>query len=138
MDGANSWTQLWKVYLPLARPAIFTHVLLSFTWTWNDYFRALILVSDPAHQPRTLGLGAFSGRYLVRINFLAVAAILISLPVVALLPGIPAAVHPGHAVRRGQGVTSLVPRSRLDALAQLPEAQDAGLHLSSTCGPRAT
>ena len=84
IDGANSWTQLWRVYLPLARPAIFTLVLLSFTWTWNDYFLALILVSDPAHQPLTLGLGAFSGRYLVQTNFLAAAAILISLPVVAL------------------------------------------------------
>jgi raffinose/stachyose/melibiose transport system permease protein len=84
IDGANSWTQLWRVYLPLARPAIFTLVLLSFTWTWNDYFLALILVSDPAHQPLTLGLGAFSGRYLVQINFLAAAAILISIPVVLL------------------------------------------------------
>ena len=69
--------------LPLARPAIFTLVLLSFTWILNDYFLALILVSDPAHQPLTLGLGAFSGRYLLQINFLA-AAILISLPVVTL------------------------------------------------------
>lgn len=84
IDGANSWTALWRVYLPLARPAIFTLVLLSFTWTWNDYFLALIMVSDPAHQPLTLGLGAFSGRYLVQINLLSAAAILISLPVVVL------------------------------------------------------
>jgi raffinose/stachyose/melibiose transport system permease protein len=60
IDGANSRTQLLNVHLPLARPAIFTLVLLSFTWILNDYFLALILVSDPAHQPLTLGLGAFS------------------------------------------------------------------------------
>ena len=53
-------------------------MLLSFTWTWNDYFLALILVSDPAHQPLTLGLGAFSGRYLVQINLLSAAAVMIS------------------------------------------------------------
>jgi raffinose/stachyose/melibiose transport system permease protein len=53
-------------------------------WTWNDYFLALILVSDPAHQPLTLGLGAFSGRYLVHINLLSAAAIMISAPVVVL------------------------------------------------------
>jgi raffinose/stachyose/melibiose transport system permease protein len=84
MDGANMWTTLWRIYLPIAKPAVMTMVLLSFMWTWNDYFLSLILVSDPAHQPLTLGLGAFSGRYLVHINLLAAAAVLISLPVVGL------------------------------------------------------
>ncbi len=65
--------------LPAVGPtAVVTLVLLSFTWTWNDYFLALILVSDPAHQPLTLGLGAFSGRYLVQVNMLSAAAVLIS------------------------------------------------------------
>ena len=59
-------------------------MLLSFLWTWNDYFLALVLVSDPAHQPITLGLGAFSGRYLVQVNLLSAAAILVSLPVIVL------------------------------------------------------
>lgn len=84
VDGAGTLTALWRIYLPIARPAVFTFVLLSFMWTWNDYFLSLILVSDPAHQPMTLGLGAFSGRYLVHINLLAAAAVLISLPVVGL------------------------------------------------------
>ena len=84
IDGAGSWTRLWRIYLPISRPAIATFVVLSFMWTWNDYFLSLILVSDPAHQPLTLGLGAFSGRYLVQINLLAAAAVLISLPVVGL------------------------------------------------------
>ncbi|WP_327290219.1 carbohydrate ABC transporter permease [Streptomyces sp. NBC_01198] len=84
MDGANSWTSLWRIYLPIAKPAVMTLVLLSFMWTWNDYFLSLILVSDPAHQPLTLGLGAFSGRYMVHVNLLAAAAVIISLPVVIL------------------------------------------------------
>lgn len=62
--------------------AVLTLVLLSFLWTWNDY--VLVLVSDPAHQPITFGLGAFSGRYLVQINLLSVAAILVSLPAIVL------------------------------------------------------
>ncbi|MBO0830657.1 MAG: carbohydrate ABC transporter permease [Actinobacteria bacterium] len=84
MDGANSWAQLWRIYLPMARPALVTLLLLSFLWTWNDYFLALILVSDPAHQPITLGLGSFSGRYLVQLNLLSAAAIMIATPVVLL------------------------------------------------------
>ncbi|AQW56281.1 carbohydrate ABC transporter permease [Stenotrophomonas sp. NPDC087984] len=84
VDGAGTWTALWRIYLPISRPAIVTFVLLNFMWTWNDYFLSLILVSDPAHQPMTLGLGAFSGRYLVHVNLLAAAAVLISVPVVGL------------------------------------------------------
>jgi raffinose/stachyose/melibiose transport system permease protein len=84
IDGANSWSQLWRIYLPMARPQVITLVLLSFLWTWNDYFLALILVSDPSHEPLTLGLGAFSGRYLVHVNLLSAAAIMISAPVVVL------------------------------------------------------
>lgn len=84
MDGASSWTALWRIYLPIAKPAVLTLILLSFMWTWNDYFLSLILVSSPSHQPLTLGLGAFSGRYLVHVNLLAAAAVLISLPVVIL------------------------------------------------------
>jgi raffinose/stachyose/melibiose transport system permease protein len=84
MDGANSWTSLWRIYLPIAKPAVMTLILLNFMWTWNDYFLSLILVSDPAHQPLTLGLGAFSGRYTVHVNLLAAAAVMISLPVVGL------------------------------------------------------
>lgn len=84
MDGAGPWAQLWRIHLPIARPAVMTLVLLSFMWTWNDYFLSLVLVSDPAHQPLTLGLGHFSSRYMVQTNLLAAAAVLISLPIVVM------------------------------------------------------
>ena len=41
-------------------------------------------MSDPAHQPLTLGLGAFSSRTLVHTNLLSAAAVLISLPIVVM------------------------------------------------------
>ncbi|MFC9677977.1 carbohydrate ABC transporter permease [Streptomyces sp. NPDC056949] len=84
MDGAGSWTQLWRIHLPIARPAVITLVLLSFMWTWNDYFLSLIMVSDPGLQPMTLGLGAFSTRYGTQANLLSAGAVLISLPIVVL------------------------------------------------------
>jgi raffinose/stachyose/melibiose transport system permease protein len=84
IDGANSWAQLWRIYLPIAKPAIVTLVLLSFLWTWNDYFLALVLVSDPGHQPITLGLGTFTGQHSTQVNLLSAAAILVSLPIIVL------------------------------------------------------
>lgn len=84
LDGASSWTVLWRVLFPVGRPAIVTLVLLGFMWTWNDYFLALVLVSDPAKQPATLALGAFQGRFASQLNLIAAGAVLISLPVVVL------------------------------------------------------
>lgn len=83
-DGANSWRILWQVLVPVARPAILTMVILNFMWTWNDYFLALIFISQPDLQPVTLALGAFQGRYSTEFNLLAAAAIVICLPVVIL------------------------------------------------------
>ena len=61
IDGAGTWRVLWGILVPVSRPAILTLVLLNAMWTWNDYFVALIMISDPTKQPVTLALGAFQG-----------------------------------------------------------------------------
>lgn len=38
MDGANNFQILWKVYIPLAKPAIATVALLCAVSRWNGYF----------------------------------------------------------------------------------------------------
>jgi raffinose/stachyose/melibiose transport system permease protein len=84
LDGAGSWRTLWSVLVPVARPAILTLVLLNVMWTWNDYFVALIFISDPLKQPVTLALGAFQGRFSTEFNLMAAAAVIICLPVLIL------------------------------------------------------
>ncbi len=34
------------VILPLSRPALVTTAIFSFIWTWNDFFRQLVFLSD--------------------------------------------------------------------------------------------
>lgn len=47
VDGAGWLRIYWQVFLPLARPAVLTSFLLSFTWTWGDYLApSLLLNSD--------------------------------------------------------------------------------------------
>ncbi|WP_214414262.1 hypothetical protein [Sphaerisporangium fuscum] len=41
-------------------------------------------LTEGYQEPLTLGLGMFSGRYLVQVNLLAAAAVLMSLPIVGL------------------------------------------------------
>jgi putative aldouronate transport system permease protein len=51
MDGANDWQIFWKVYLPLAKPAIATVALLCAIARWNGYFWAMVLLNDENKIP---------------------------------------------------------------------------------------
>ena len=55
IDGASHLQILLKIMLPLARATVFTFMLLSFTWRWNDYFWPLIVTN--AKEMRTLPIG---------------------------------------------------------------------------------
>lgn len=84
LDGASSLRVLWSILVPLARPAIYTLTLLSFMWTWNDYFIALVFISDPAKQTAPVALGVFQGRFLVQVNYMAAACLIVAAPVLIL------------------------------------------------------
>ncbi|BCJ66029.1 carbohydrate ABC transporter permease [Polymorphospora rubra] len=46
IDGASSYGVFYHVILPLSRPALVTTAIFSFIWTWNDFFRQLVYLSD--------------------------------------------------------------------------------------------
>ena len=84
VDGASSWRILWRVLVPIGRPAILTMVLLVFMWTWNEFLLALVMISDQAHRTAPLGLSAFQSRYGVDIPGVSAAAVYVAAPVVVL------------------------------------------------------
>lgn len=84
LDGASSWGTLWRILVPVGRPAVITLVLLSFMWAWNDFFLALIMMSDPAMRPVTLGLSFFQGQHVTNVTLLSAAAVVICVPVIVL------------------------------------------------------
>jgi len=46
IDGASPFSVFRHVVLPLSRPALVTTAIFSFIWTWNDFFRQLVFLSD--------------------------------------------------------------------------------------------
>jgi multiple sugar transport system permease protein len=46
IDGASPYKIFQHVILPLSRPALVTTAIFSFIWTWNDFFRQLVYLSD--------------------------------------------------------------------------------------------
>ena len=84
LDGSSSWSTLWRVLLPLARPAVLTMTVLLFMWTWNEFLLALVMVSDEGLRTAPLGLSFFQGRNTSDLTLLAAGSVIVALPVVIL------------------------------------------------------
>ena len=83
IDGATSFGVLWRVLLPQAMPAVMTMSVLVFTYTWNEFLLALVLVSgSESHQTAPLGLSFFAGATRAGDpTKVAAAAVLVALPI---------------------------------------------------------
>jgi raffinose/stachyose/melibiose transport system permease protein len=84
LDGASSWFTLWRVLLPVARPAVLTMTVLLFMWTWNEFLLALVMVTDEGLRTAPLGLSFFQGRNESNLTLLAAGAVIVATPVVVL------------------------------------------------------
>jgi multiple sugar transport system permease protein len=84
VDGASVWMTYRKVILPLARPALAALAVLEFTFIYNDFFWALILMKDNNKRPITTALNKLSGGFFNNYNELAAAAFIVAVPTVFL------------------------------------------------------
>nr|WP_309084696.1 carbohydrate ABC transporter permease [Chelativorans sp.] len=84
VDGATPLQMLSMIVTPLVRPALAALGVLTFTFVWNEYFWALILVQSDQVKPVTLGLATLKGQYITAWNLVSAATIFVALPPVLL------------------------------------------------------
>ena len=84
IDGMSELGILWHIVLPLVRPALAAVAVLVFTFVWNDYFWALVLVQSDAVRPVTAGLQALRGMWLASWHLMSAGAIMAAIPPVLL------------------------------------------------------
>lgn len=84
IDGANELQLLWRIVLPLARPAIGTVVLLQFIMAWNAFMMPLILTSDDKMLNLQVAMAHFNTQF--SIDFRAIMAVgsIITIPVLVI------------------------------------------------------
>jgi multiple sugar transport system permease protein len=80
VDGASVWRQFWKIILPLCRPALAALATLEFTWIYNDFFWALVLMRTGEKRPIVAALSNLKGVFFVDNNLIAAGALLAALP----------------------------------------------------------
>ena len=59
IDGLADWKIIFRLLLPLSKPAIATNVILAFIWSWNNFLWPLIIIRDQEMQTLPLGLSRF-------------------------------------------------------------------------------
>jgi multiple sugar transport system permease protein len=80
VDGAGVWRQYWQVILPLTRPALGALATLEFTWIYNDFLWALVLMTSGDKMPVTSALNNLRGQFFTDYNLLAAGSVIVALP----------------------------------------------------------
>lgn len=62
LDGASEMRTFFTISIRLLTPGIVTVALFAIVATWNNYFLPLIMLSDPAWYPLTVGLNQWSSQ----------------------------------------------------------------------------
>jgi multiple sugar transport system permease protein len=81
VDGCSELKIFWRIYLPLAKPALAAVGLFNFTFVWNDFIWPLILTSTPKMRTLQLGLSSYKSQYFTDWHLLMAATTLTCIPI---------------------------------------------------------
>lgn len=84
VEGVSELRIFWHIVLPLMRPAIAALAVLIFTFVWNDYFWAIVLVQGGHALPVTAGLHSLNGQWVAVWNLVSAASLITALPPVVM------------------------------------------------------
>jgi len=84
MDRAGMLRTYWSVVLPISAPAFVVTAIWQFTSIWNDFLFAVFIINDPAKWPVTVALNNTTGSFVTPYNLQMSAALLASLPTLAV------------------------------------------------------
>lgn len=65
IDGCSEFGVYWRVYMPLATPAMATVAIFGYIWTWNDFLWPLILVQKPEWYNIQIGVLLFQDKWTI-------------------------------------------------------------------------
>ncbi|KPJ99517.1 MAG: sugar ABC transporter permease [Nitrospira bacterium SG8_35_4] len=85
IDGCGHFGTLFKIIVPLAAPGVFTAAILVFIYAWNEFFFALLIMTQQKVQTLPVGIALFQGQYTLPWGELAAASTVATVPLVLLV-----------------------------------------------------
>jgi multiple sugar transport system permease protein len=84
VDGASSWTALWRVLVPVSVPGMVAVGVYTFMISWNEYLFALTLTRTDDMRTVPIGIQLLMGQHSYEWNQMMAMSILGSVPVLVL------------------------------------------------------
>lgn len=84
VDGLSEWGILWKIVLPMCRPAVISLSIFAFTWSFEDFLWPLIVTSESTMRPLPVGITLFQGLVVYEWGPVMAMATLTILPVLVV------------------------------------------------------
>lgn len=84
IDGANTWTILTRIVLPISRPALVTLGILAFLGNWNDFVWPIFVLFSPERLTLPAGLSSLRGAFAVDYPVVMAGATVAAIPVLIL------------------------------------------------------
>jgi len=85
IDGCSHFQTLFKIMVPLAAPGVFTAAILVFIYAWNEFFFALLIMTQQKFQTLPVGIALFQGQYTLPWGEIAAASTVATVPLVFLV-----------------------------------------------------
>jgi multiple sugar transport system permease protein len=82
IDGASEFGIFWRVMLPLAKTALITLGIFTFTGQWDEFIWPLVILNDSHKFIVQLGLSVFFSEHTIDWGPLMAASTIISLPAI--------------------------------------------------------
>ena len=84
IDGVGEFKIFWYLVMPLVKPAIAALSVLIFTFIWNDFFWATVLIQGDHALPITAGVRALNGQFVSQWHLVSAASLLAAVPPVVM------------------------------------------------------
>jgi len=84
IDGASNWMYLWRIMVPIAKPSLFTIILLNALSSWNSFMWPLYVTSDASSRTLPYGLQVFTTESGSLQELLMAASTIVVLPMIIL------------------------------------------------------
>jgi ABC-type glycerol-3-phosphate transport system permease component len=84
IDGCTTWGILYRILLPLSKPALAAVAIFAFIRNWNNFLYPLIYLNDMEKYTLQLGLNMYRGQYYTEFHLMMAVALLVLVPVIVV------------------------------------------------------